>query len=259
MKKKIFLPLFLTTFLLSGFSSLKVIEANPPLLIAQSIWKSFASEEGGFKVLLPGTPLPDKNNTTTKVGSIPTNVFVVPRPEASYIVAYSDFPNAITLNSPEVNELLSQVNSSFAKRSGVSVANQQDIRLGDLPGREVRLEDSQGFLFKWRAFAVNKRLYQIGVATNKEASLTKSIEGFFKSFQLMNTPPSPEELNANLQQAVCSQNWSRAIATIDQMLAIAPTPEAQSQLTAYRSRLQGLANSNSKIPPAALPGCAAGQ
>lgn len=257
MKKKIFLPLFLTTFLLSGYPTLATIRVNPPLLLAQSIWKSFSSEEGGFKVLMPGKPIPDKNNTTTQVGSIPTNVFVVPRPEASYIVAYSDFPNNITLNSPEVNELLSQVNSSFAKRNGVSVANQQDISLGNLSGREVRLEDNQGFLFRWRAFAVNKRLYQIGVATNKEASLTKSIEGFFTSFQLMNLPPSPEELNANLQQAVCSQNWDRALAVIDQMLAIAPSPDVQSQLTAYRSRLQGLANSRSRIPPQSLPGCAA--
>ncbi|MEW6494141.1 MAG: hypothetical protein AB1589_16755 [Cyanobacteriota bacterium] len=262
MKSKLVVPLFITTFLLTEYSTFNVVQANPPVLIAQSIWKSFSSEEGGFTVLMPGSPTEDQRDINTKVGAVPINLFYVARPnEALYGVAYADLPKDVSLNSLDINQLLNSFASGFAQGSGGRIVSQKTIRIGDFPGREIRLQYQQGEIGRGRIFLANKRLYQVVVITSKESSLTKSIEGFFKSFRIVNNEtgprkPTPEELNANLKQAVCSQNWSQALKVIDQMIAIA-SPEVREQLVSYRSRLQGLANSGSKIPPESLPECAA--
>lgn len=265
MKSKLVLPLFITTFLLTGYSGINPVQANPTVLMAQSIWKPFSSQEGGFTVLMPGSPTTDQRDIKTQAGAVPANLFYVVRPdEALYGVAYADLPKEVSLNSLDINQLLNSFASGFAQGSGGRLVSQENIRLGDFPGREIRLQYSQGEIGRGRIFLANRRLYQVVVITSKESSLPKSIEGFFKSFRIVNNntgpqkpaPPTPEELNANLKQAVCSQNWPQALKVIDQMMAIA-SPEVRTNLVTYRNRLQGLANSGSKIPPEALPECAA--
>jgi hypothetical protein len=266
---KIVLPFFITTFLLIGYSMFKEVHANQVNLIAQqSIWKEFSSKEGKFKVLMPGTPTFQKSNVKTKGGTIPFNVFSVYRQrEAVYLVGYGDLPRNYSVNSPEVSELLPQLPSRPNASSGIRSINRQNIRLGNIPGKEIRVQSSEGFTMRWRAYVVNKRLYQLGVLTDKEQSLTKSIDGFFNSFKLANTTsasaaprkPSMAELNTDLKQAVCSQNWRQAVKVINQMVAIAPSPEERNQLVTYRSQLQGLANSNSRIPLESLSGCSTQQ
>jgi len=64
------------------------------------------------------------------------------------------------------------------------------------------------------------------------------------------------DLNTQLRQAVCSQNWSQAIQVVEQMKKVS-APEYTSQLTMYRGRLEALANSGAKIPSSEL-NCSAG-
>ncbi len=54
-------------------------------------------------------------------------------------------------------------------------------------------------------------------------------------------------LNAQLQTAVCQQDWARAIQVIDRMRAIAPS-DRRSELVAYRARLQAMLRTNTQIP-----------
>jgi hypothetical protein len=67
---------------------------------------------------------------------------------------------------------------------------------------------------------------------------------------------SQTDLNAQLRQAVCSQNWSQAIQVVDQMKKNSE-PEYASQLTMYRSRLEVLANSGARVLSSEL-NCSAG-
>lgn len=265
MKHKLFFSFLITPLLLSGYQNLQFVQSSAAFQIAQSIWKPFSSQEGRFKVLMPGTPSEDKSNVNTKAGEITINRFSVRREnEALYAVAYSDLPDKFSLNSADINPLLSEIAAGFAAGSRGRLVSQRNIRLGNVPGREIRLQLERGAIARGRLYVANKRLYQVVVATAKEKNLTKSIEGFFNSFQIVNPStaskqPSTEELNAELKQAVCGQNWSTAIKVVDQMLAIAPTPESRTQLEAYRAQLRGLANSGSKIPPELLTGCATGR
>lgn len=58
---------------------------------------------------------------------------------------------------------------------------------------------------------------------------------------------SQTDLNAQLQQNICTQNWSRAIQVVDQMKKVA-SPGYASQLTMYRGRLEAMASSGARVP-----------
>ncbi len=60
--------------------------------------------------------------------------------------------------------------------------------------------------------------------------------------------PNLSNLNAQLQQAVSSQNWQRAIQIVDQM--IAATPQKATELKTYRTQLQRLLKVGAKVPNA---------
>lgn len=57
---------------------------------------------------------------------------------------------------------------------------------------------------------------------------------------------SQPDLNAQLRQALCSQNWGQAIEVLDQMKSAAD-PQYRSQINLYRARVQVLARENVKL------------
>lgn len=269
MNNKIFIPCLITTLVLGGYPTIKLAQANQPLQIAQaeseSIWKPFSSTEGGFTVLFPGTPNTEKSNINTSAKSNSLQTFSVLREdEAFYLVSYRDVAEKLILNSGNSNQVLASVVSDIEKNSQGKFLSENIINLGGFPGREIRVRLDKELILRGRIYLVNKLVYQLFVVTNQEANLTKSIDGFFKSFQVL--PDSPalrqitiEDYNPVLKQSICRQNWSQSVKIIDQMLPIAPNPEIRSQLITYQTRLRNLANSRERIPPNLLSDCAAGK
>ena len=265
MNNKVLLPFLITTLLVGGYPRLEIAKAEQPIQIAQSIWKPFSSPEGGFTVLMPGTPIQVQNTIDTQIGALNLNGFLVERPnEAVYIVGYVEFPGNILQSAGNSNEILEGFMQGVLNSSEDRLLNQQNINLTNYPGKDFKVQKSEGVTGRYRVYLVNQRLYFLAVETPKETYLQKSIQGFLDSFQLTNvsagSPSAPQEdLNAQLTQAVCSQNWSQAIKIIDRMIATSPSSgEVREQLINYRSRLQGFANSNAEIPREALADCASG-
>lgn len=188
MKNKIFLPFFLTFFLFAGYSASKVVPANPPLKIARSIWNPFSSNQGLFTVLMPGKPTQANTKVNTSLGTIPVNMVYVNRnQEAIYLVAYSDLPPNVSIkNSREMNQILTEIVSGFSEGARAKLLSQRTIKLKNSPGKEIRVQLDKGLMARARLYLVNKRLYQVVVATNKEKDLAKSIQGFLNSFQVRN-------------------------------------------------------------------------
>ena len=76
---------------------------------------------------------------------------------------------------------------------------------------------------------------------------------------VVNSPPSyaQGDLNAQLRTAVCSQDWSGAIAVVDRMRPLVPSNSpSQGQLTNYRQQLENLLRVNLRLDNWA---CTAGQ
>ncbi|GAB4177042.1 MAG: hypothetical protein Fur006_08470 [Coleofasciculaceae cyanobacterium] len=209
---------------------------------------------------MPGTPVQEKGSVNTKHGSITINSLYVVRDEAEYEVVFFDFPKSISLNSSEINKAFDRGSSNFAKYTGGRIVSQRNIRLGNFPGREVKFQFEQGWIAKRRAYLVSQRVYGLTVYTDQEASLAKSIDGFFKSFRLANQSTasqniSVQSLNTNLQRAICNQNWSQAINVVNQMIASTTNTSERNRLTNYRNQLQNLANSKTRVSPSSLSGC----
>ena len=61
------------------------------------------------------------------------------------------------------------------------------------------------------------------------------------------TTGSPPNLNLQLQQALCAQNWGQALQILDRMKSAAE-PEYASQIVMYRGRIEALARENAQVP-----------
>lgn len=270
MKTQVVLPFLVTTLVISGYPIIEIARADQPIQIAQSIWKPFSPPEGGFTILMPGTPTSEQEILDSPTGPITLNGFRAVRPgEAIYFVSYGDLPDS-ALNSPGgINDLLTSFTQQFTTTMDGVTVTQQSISLNNYPGAEVKLQTNEGITFRSRIYLVNNRMYTLGVFTVREQDLQKSIQGFLDSFRLTNASPGvsltpqlapQEDLNAQLNQSVCNQNWSQAIKIIDRMLANnSNSAELRQQLTNYRSRLQTFANSNTRIPAGELSNCSSGK
>lgn len=264
MNTKLLLPFLLTTLLVSDSLVPEIGHAEPPIQVAQSIWKPFSSAAGNFTVLMPGTPSQEQDTVNTEFGSLNLNGFSVERPnEAIYWVAYFDLPGELSnriQTSGQINEFLTAVVQGLSESLEGQLVNQQTISLNNYSGREFRIQHTEGVVGRYRVYLVNQRVYLLGVITSKENYLQKSIQGFFNSFRLTGgatgtvTPPPPD-FNAQLQQAVCTQNWSQAMNVINRMIGQTNSQDVRQQLLEYKQKLQGFANSDSVVPASELTDC----
>lgn len=187
MKTKILLRSLAVAVLFGGCLTVKPVQADQLVLIAQSVWKPFSSKEGGFTVLMPGTPSQIKLPIDSQEGATTLIGFrVIRKNEANYMVGYADVPAGVKLNTlAERNKFLTEVATGFSTSLQGRILNQQTVNLGRYPGREIRVQFPQGVKGRQRLYLVNRRLYQLVVMTGKESSLSKSIQGFMDSFKLL--------------------------------------------------------------------------
>lgn len=191
MKHRVALSTLAGVGLLIGWPMHLAIATNPPLQMAQSIWKPFSSSEGGFSVLFPGAP--KTTQEMIQYGSelsTELHLFAVDRPQESivYIVGYADFPFDLSKQTPEsISGLFDSVRDGQLQSGQGKLLAEREIQIAGYPGREIKYQEPDGLIGRSRMYAVAGRLYQVLVlvAPSKEKYLTRSIEGFFNSFQLL--------------------------------------------------------------------------
>lgn len=256
MNIKALFPLLITTLLLGGYTSIEPIVAQNSPQNNQSVWQPFTSGEGGFTALFPGNPEGIQETINTKQGTVDLTGFRVERPdEALYLITYSNLPNNFNLgdNTEYINDFFDTVIQGFTNETEGKILSQTPISINNNPGREVKIQLPENLIARYRVYEINDRLYQLLVATAKEEHLQGSIEGFFNSFRLTTLGVSVstlEGLNTQLNNSLCSQNWSQAIAIMNRMISSLPSSEAsRNQLIDFRIRIQGIANSSTAPPP----------
>ncbi len=144
-------------------------------------WKNFTSNDGGFQVMMPGTPQLQQNTHKSFVGAIEENTYMVNTKDGSYSVEYSNLPN-IAVSMGGAGAIFDGAKKGLLKDSGGKQVSFSDITLNGNPGKELVYQipsvgaDTMG---KARFYLVQKRLYVL-VATGSKASQ------FFNSFKLLN-------------------------------------------------------------------------
>jgi hypothetical protein len=149
----------------------------------EAVWKEFAPKDGKFKVTMPGVPKPKQLETESDFGKGVLHMNAVEFGKGMYAANYSDFPAAIK-KVPSKQIFDSSRDGAIANMGG-KLSNEKDIKLGDYPGREIKIDVADGKqLFRVRVYLVDQRLYQVVVFGTPEMATSKDADKFLDSFKL---------------------------------------------------------------------------
>ena len=137
-----------------------------------SDWKEFASPEGRFSVLLPGTPVTKVTELQTKAGKVSNYVFTLELKEAFYHISYLDYPVA-----PEDEELVKRSldasrDGMLARNKGSKLLGESQITFGSFLGREFLILQDRFSFGIIRTFIIRGRLFEVGMLVRADVAFT---------------------------------------------------------------------------------------
>jgi len=145
--------------------------------------KEFKSPAGGFKVLMPGNPKEQTQNTAA--GQF--KMYSVEERNGAYMAGFADTP--IPPNEPEAK---TQIRLDGARDGAVgnikgTLVREAKIQLSGNPGREIEanLPQNKGIV-RARFYIVGSRMYQIMVVGTKSFAGSSDATKFLDSFALSN-------------------------------------------------------------------------
>ena len=151
----------------------------------QSTWKELRSTEGGFSVLMPGTPIPNKVTVNTTSGVEEANMFSLSDDSLNeYIVAYSKYPKT---DPKEVStgKLFDKVRDGILLVQQGKLLNEAAITLDGYSGRSIAVERPDGVITTARFYVVGDRFYQLSVNGKTNGREPEATNRFLDSFKLL--------------------------------------------------------------------------
>ena len=153
----------------------------------QPDWREFRSRQGGFSVLMPGTP---QEQTEVKelpeVGRSETHLFVLGSESGVYGAAYLDLPGLARQTQVFCNNFgkgfLKSIGEATAKGAGGKVVKDTDISFGKDPGKEILIE-APGGVATARAYFIKRRGYQL-IVLPAAGSDRGNVKKFLDSFKV---------------------------------------------------------------------------
>ena len=148
-------------------------------------WKEFRSNEGGFSVLMPGTPTPNKVTVNTTSGVEEANMFSLSEESLDeYIVAYSKYPKT---DSKEVStgKLFDKARDGILLVQQGKLLNEAAITLDGFSGRSIAVERPDGVITTARFYVVGDRFYQLSVNAKTNEREPEAPKRFLDSFKLL--------------------------------------------------------------------------
>ena len=152
-------------------------------------WKEFRSNEGGFSVLMPGTPTPNKVSVNTTSGVEEANMFSLSDESLSeYIVAYSKYPKTDS-KVVTTGKLFDNVRDGILLVEQGKLLSEAAITLDGYNGREIAVERPDGVITMARFFVVANRFYQLSVKAKTNERELEAMRRFLDSFKLLPMKP----------------------------------------------------------------------
>jgi hypothetical protein len=138
-------------------------------------WQDYSSTTGKFTIQFPDKP---KEEEESRFG-VTRHTVVLKQNDRTYSVSYVDW-------TPEQLEKFDldrfaegSVEGAKGKKTG-----QESIKLGDYPGRDVRVDLPDGKELRNRIYLVKNRAYVVTVVGKKGFPSSGEAEKFFNSFKL---------------------------------------------------------------------------
>ena len=185
MKNQITIFWFLIFILLAGCTQNGNDSVENSTVVPANLWKRFLSSEGKFSILLPGVPEERTQTMHSSKGEMEGHVFnVKANIQDLYGLTYADIPPNIDLGN--LSDYFDRVQTMEAGEKG-RIVFQQDLKLGDFPGREFEFVagGKANYSGRIRIFLANRRLYVLPVIflTAKPHPADRTI--FFNSFTIL--------------------------------------------------------------------------
>jgi len=152
----------------------------------QAGWLRFRSEEGGFSILMPGTPTEEVRAQETELGKIEMHMFTYKVEGVAYMVGYSVLPAAVAATA-FANRTLDGACDGLVDAFGGTEMSRKDITVGIFPGRdlEIRVEDTdQITTVHSRIYMVKDMFYQLVVVGREGQSTAEDTVKYLDSFTL---------------------------------------------------------------------------
>jgi hypothetical protein len=148
-------------------------------------WKELAPKDAGFVVMMPGTPIEQKESLRLVSGPVELSIHAVERKqeETVFIAMYCELAEAVFKKGTTEQRLDYARNRAVANTRG-KLASEKKIKLGAHPGRELVFEVEGKGQVRQVIYVVKNNLYQLLVAGPKEKTTSRDADRFFQSFKL---------------------------------------------------------------------------
>lgn len=122
-------------------------------------WKKFAPKDGGFSILLPGTPKEERKVHKDPDGTTTTDQdYTLETSDRLYMIGYQEH-DATVAKLINASALLDEMVKTVAKEAGGTLRKQSKITLNGFAGREVVATIAGSGTIRFRVFWTGRRLY----------------------------------------------------------------------------------------------------
>jgi hypothetical protein len=147
-------------------------------------FKEFKSADGGFKVLMPGTP---KEKTQATPGG-ELKMYLVEERNGAYMAGFANTPIPPNESEAQTQNRLDGARDGAVRNINGTLVKDTKIKLaGKEPGREIEanLPQNKGII-RARFYIVGSRMYQVMVVGTKSFAGSADATKFLDSFALTN-------------------------------------------------------------------------
>jgi hypothetical protein len=150
-----------------------------------AVWTEFRSNEGGFSVLMPGEPTPNKVTVNTASGVKEADMFTLNEGELNeYIIAYSKYSGPDS-RSRSTDKLFDNIRDGLLLVQQGKLLSEGAINLDGYNGREIAVERADGVITRARFYVVGNRFYQISARAKTNERAPEAMKRFLDSFRLL--------------------------------------------------------------------------
>lgn len=189
----------------AGAPAIPVAAATPgasaPLAASGANWTRHDCLQGGYSVLMPGAPDEEDTPANPAIALLGGHMSIIERPDGS---AYMAKRSRFSAEHADVKQELDSARDNVVALLGGKLQSQQDVQLGEHPGREIVVALPDNSVMRTRYFLADKSLFQVSASVARGQESSSETNAFFQSFRLLPTAPQQPDEATNPFEAASS-------------------------------------------------------
>jgi hypothetical protein len=143
-------------------------------------WVKFVSDEGGFSVLMPGTPTETTETDQSEHGPYTTHLVTLRQAPNVFLIGWVEYDPSFNFNR---HAELEANRDNFINGVKAQLLETRSTTFYGYPAIEFTAENANR-VFRSRVFIVGRRPYQLVIGSPKQIDDSANINRFFNSFKV---------------------------------------------------------------------------